>query len=32
MLNVPDEMKHAAFKLKEIDICPNLAGQIAVSG
>jgi alanine transaminase len=30
MHNVPDQMKDAIFKLKSLEICPNIVGQIAM--
>ena len=30
MHNVPDLMKEAVLKLKSLEICPNVIGQVAV--
>jgi aspartate/methionine/tyrosine aminotransferase len=30
MYNVPDKIKEAILKIKELDICPNIIGQVTV--
>jgi hypothetical protein len=30
MHNVPDIMKESILKLKSLEICPNIVGQVAV--
>jgi hypothetical protein len=31
MHNVPEQMKEAVLKLKALEICPNIIGQITVN-
>jgi hypothetical protein len=31
MYNVPDKMKEGVLKLKSLEICPNVIGQVAVN-